>query len=144
MTTEFWQTGSTFLRKDGTLSGFIRRSFLRRASRVWRFAGLGQANLHGRASNVGGAVCFDVFYPYAVFDPQLDAGADLFLIPSLTPAGGLLDYYALVYGVPFVLSYSAWSRILDRDGTELAAGGYRSETLRFNFGSPALDGHNQL
>ncbi len=34
--------------------------------------------------------------------------------------------------------YSPWSRILDRDGTELAAGGYRSETLRFGFGSPVL------
>jgi hypothetical protein len=35
-----------------------------------------------------------------------------------------------------VLAYSPWSRILDRDGKEMAAGGYRSETLRAGFGSP--------
>jgi hypothetical protein len=87
---------------------------------------------------IGGAICFDVYYPQAVFDPQIDSGADLFVIPSLTPAGSLLDYCALIYGVPFVLAYSPWSRILDCDGTELAAGGYRSETLRFGFGSPIL------
>jgi hypothetical protein len=87
---------------------------------------------------IGGAICFDVYYPREVFDPQIESGADLFVIPSLTPAGSLLDYYALIYGVPFVLSYSPWSRILDRDATELAAGGYRSETLRYGFGSPVL------
>jgi hypothetical protein len=87
---------------------------------------------------IGGAICFDVYYPQFVFDSQIDSGADLFVIPSLTPAGSLLDSCALTYGVPFVLSYSPWSRILDRDGTELAAGGYRSETLRFGFGLPVL------
>jgi len=87
---------------------------------------------------IGGAICFDVYYPHLVFDPQIDSGADLFVIPSLTPAGSTLDYYALIHGVPFVLAYSPWSRILDRDGTELAAGGYRSETLRAGFGSPVL------
>lgn len=86
--------------------------------------------------NIGGAICFDVYYPQAVFDPQSESGVDLFVIPSLTPAGSLLDSYPVIYGVPFVLAYSPWSRILDRDGTELAAGGYRSETLRFGFGSP--------
>jgi hypothetical protein len=87
---------------------------------------------------IGGAICFDVYYPHAVFDPQIESGADLFVIPSFTPAGSVLDYCALTYGVPFVLAYSPWSRILDRDGTEVAAGGYRSETLRFGFGSPVL------
>jgi len=87
---------------------------------------------------IGGAICFDVYYPQVVFDPQIESGVDLFVIPSLTPAGSLLDYCALIYGVPFVLAYSPWSRILDRDGTELAAGGYRSETLRFGFGLPIL------
>lgn len=87
---------------------------------------------------IGGAICFDLYYPHVVFAPQIESGADLFVIPSLTPAGSLLDSYALIYGVPFVLAYSPWSRILDRDGTELAAGGYRSETLRFGFGTPVL------
>ena len=36
---------------------------------------------------IGGAICVDVYYPHAVFDPQMEAGADLFVIPSLTPAG---------------------------------------------------------
>lgn len=86
--------------------------------------------------NIGGAICFDLYYPQAVFDPQTESGVDLFVIPSLTPGGSLLDSYPVIYGVPFVLAYSPWSRILDRDGTELAAGGYRSETLRFGFSSP--------
>jgi Carbon-nitrogen hydrolase len=87
---------------------------------------------------IGGAICVDIFYPQVVLDPQIESGADLFVIPSYTPAGSLLDAWAVIYGVPFVLAYSPWSRILDRDGTQLAAGGYRSETLRFGFGSPAL------
>ena len=85
---------------------------------------------------IGGGICIDVYYPNVVFDPQIESGADLFVIPSYTPAGSLLDAWAVIYGVPFVLAYSPWSRILDRDGTELAAGGYRSETLRYGFGSP--------
>jgi len=87
---------------------------------------------------IGGGICIDVYYPHVVFDPQSEAGADLFVIPSYTPAGSLLDSWVVIYGVPFVLAYSPWSRILDRDGTELAAGGYRSETLRYGFGSPVL------
>ena len=87
---------------------------------------------------IGGAICVDVFYPQVVFDPQIESGADLFVIPSFTPAGSVLDSCAVTYGVPFVLAYSPWSRILDRDGAELAAGGYRSETLRAGFGSPVL------
>lgn len=87
---------------------------------------------------IGGAVCVDVYHPQVVFDPQIDEGADLFVIPSLTPAGILLDAAAVQCGVPFVLAYSPWSRILDRDAMELAAGGYRSETLRFGFGSAVL------
>lgn len=87
---------------------------------------------------IGGAICIDLYYPQAVLDPQIEAGADLFVIPSFTPGGSLLDSCALICGVPFVLAYSPWSRILDRDGTELAAGGYRSETLRAGFGSPVL------
>jgi hypothetical protein len=87
---------------------------------------------------IGGGICIDVYYPHVVFDPQIESGADLFVIPSYTPAGSLLDAWAVIYGVPFVLAYSPWSRILDRDGTELAAGGYRSETLRYGFGSPVL------
>jgi hypothetical protein len=85
---------------------------------------------------IGGAICVDIYYPHKVFDPQIESGTDLFVIPSLTPSGVLLDSCALLYGVPFVLAYSPWSRILDRDGIELAAGGYRSETLRYGFGSP--------
>ena len=85
---------------------------------------------------IGGGICIDIYYPHAVFDQQIAAGADLFVIPSMTPGGSVLDYCAHVYGVPFAFAYSPWSRILDRDGTELACGGYRSETVRFGFASP--------
>ena len=56
----------------------------------------------------------------------------------MTPGGALLQAHAVTYGVPFILAYSPWSRILDRDGFELAAGGYRSETLRAGFGLPIV------
>jgi hypothetical protein len=56
----------------------------------------------------------------------------------MTPGGSLLEAYAVTYGVPFILAYSPWSRIVDRDGHELAAGGYRSETLRAGFGLPIV------
>jgi hypothetical protein len=54
----------------------------------------------------------------------------------MTPAGAFLDTCAVMYGVPFVLAYSPWSRILDRDGRELAAGGLRSETMRAGYSAP--------
>jgi hypothetical protein len=124
--------------KDGTPLGFYQKRVPAPGEKA---AGIKPANthpIHWEGLKIGGAVCFDVYYPQFVFDPQVASGADLFVIPSLTPAGSVLDFCALTYGVPFVLAYSAWSRILDRDGTELAAGGYRSETLRFGFGSPVL------
>jgi predicted amidohydrolase len=124
------------LSADGTLLGSYQK---RVPSPGEKASGMEPGNtspIHWEGLKIGGAVCFDVYYPQFVFDPQIESGADLFVIPSLTPAGTLLDYCALTYGVPFVLSYSAWSRILDRDGTELTAGGYRSETLRFGFASP--------
>ena len=82
---------------------------------------------------IGGAICFDTCFP-EVFSAQ--AHADLFLISSLWPGGSQLDYFARRYHVPIVLSYPAWSRIIDMDGRELVAGGYRHETLRFGFGAP--------
>ena len=85
---------------------------------------------------VGGGICIDVYFPHHVFAPQAEAGVDLFILPSMTPGGNLLDSSALTFGVPFVFAYSPWSRILDRDARELAAGGYRSETLRAGFGTP--------
>ena len=87
---------------------------------------------------IGGAICIDVYYPHQVFTPQIDAGADFFVIPSLTPGGSFLEFNAVTYGVPMVLAYAPWSRILDRDGTQLAAGGYRWETLSMGFGSPVM------
>jgi predicted amidohydrolase len=86
----------------------------------------------------GGGICVDLYYPQAVFEPQLAKGVDAFLLPSMTPGGSLLQAYAVMFGVPFILAYSPWSRILDRDGYELAAGGYRSETLRAGFGLPIV------
>jgi hypothetical protein len=85
---------------------------------------------------VGGSICIDIYFPHQVIEPQIQAGAELILAPSMTPAGAFLETCAVSCGVPFVLAYSPWSRILDRDGRELAAGGYRSETLRAGYGEP--------
>jgi hypothetical protein len=124
--------------KDGSTLGFYQK----------RVPALGERSSGVRAGvtepiawdglKMGGAICIDLYFPNAVFDSQIAEGADFFVIPSFTPGGALIDSCALSYGVPFVLAYSPWSRILDRDGTELAAGGYRSETLRFGFGAPVL------
>ena len=84
---------------------------------------------------VGGGICFDTNFP-RVFEEQARQGAQLFLVPSLWPGGSALNYYALRHGTPIALAYPAWSRIIDIDGTELVAGGYRHETLRFGFGAP--------
>lgn len=84
---------------------------------------------------VGGAICFDVYFS-DVFTRQADAGAQLFLMPSLTPGGGYINYYAMKLGVPIALAYPAYSRIVDLDGRELDGAGYRYETLRFGFGAP--------
>jgi len=84
---------------------------------------------------IGGAICFDSQFE-EVFTSQSAIGANLFIMPSLWPGGDQLKLYALRYSAPIVLAYPAWSRIIDRDGQEKAAAGYRSETLRFGFGSP--------
>jgi predicted amidohydrolase len=84
---------------------------------------------------VGAAICFDTEFPQ-VFAGQSARGAQLFIVPSYWPGGSQLDHYARYYGAPIVLAYPAWSRIVDIDGRELAAGGYRHETLRFGFGAP--------
>lgn len=86
---------------------------------------------------IGGAICFDTNFQ-EVFDDQWRQGARLFLVPSLWPGGDWLDHYARRYSCPIALAYPAWSRILGADGRELAAGGYRHETLRFGHGAPVV------
>lgn len=124
--------------KDGTSLGFYQK----RVPAVGETACVVESGNTGpipwEGLRIGGGICIDLYFPQVVFDPQIEDGADFFVIPSYTPGGSLLDSCALITGVPFVLAYSPWSRILDRDGTELAAGGYRSETLRFGFASPVL------
>lgn len=124
--------------KDGTPLGFYQKRVLAVGEKA---SGVQPGNtqpISWEGLRLGGGICIDLYFPQAVFDPQIEDGADFFILPSLTPGGILLDSCAVNYGVPVVLAYSPWSRILDRDGTELAAGGYRSETLRFGFGSPVL------
>lgn len=124
------------LSRDGSELGFYQK----RVPAVGeRLAGVEPAITHPLrwdGLTLGGAICLDIYFPHHVIEPQIKAGADLIIVPSMTPAGVLLDSYAVSYGVPFVLAYSPWSRILDRDGKELAAGGFRSETLRAGYGTP--------
>jgi len=124
------------LSREGTFLGYYQKRIPAPGEQALGVEAGNTSPLLWEGLRLGGAICVDVYFPSVVFDPQVDAGADLFVIPSYTPAGAVLDTCALIYGVPFVLAYSPWSRILDRDGTELAAGGYRSETLRAGFGSP--------
>jgi predicted amidohydrolase len=86
---------------------------------------------------IGFGICFDTNFRH-VFESQAARGADLFLVCSLWPGGSQLNYYALEYSTPIVLSYPAWSRIIDVTGKEIAEWGYRSETLRFGFTTPIV------
>lgn len=124
------------LGRDGTELGFYQKRVPAVGERLAHVEPANTAPIQWEGLHLGGGICIDVYFPEQVFRPQLAAGADLFVIPSMTPAGAFLDSSAVNYGVPFVLSYSPWSRILDRDGKELAAGGYRSESLRAGYGSP--------
>ena len=123
------------LSREGTESGFYQKRIPAVGERLAHVMPAHTSPIPWEGLSVGGGICIDVYFPEQVFRPQLEAGADLFILPSMTPAGAFLDSSAVNFGVPFVLSYSPWSRILDRDGKELAAGGYRSETLRAGFGS---------
>lgn len=98
-------------------------------------APLGQPLMKWEGLTVGAAICFDTKFQ-EVFREQFQRGAQLFLVPSLWPGGDALNFYAQQYTAPIVLAYPAWSRIIDLTGREIAEAGYRSETLRFGFGSP--------
>ena len=132
------------LSRDGSELGFYQKQTPAVGERLAGVSAAPTPSIPWEGLKVGGGICIDVYFPHEVFEPQMQAGVDLFVIPSLTPAGTLLDTCAVTYGVPFVLAYSPWSRILDRDGRELAAGGYRWETLRAGFGSRAATSHDQL
>jgi predicted amidohydrolase len=125
-----------FLDHDGSVLGTYQKRVPAKGEVAAGVVAAESAPIRWNGLSMGGAICFDLYYPHAVFEPQVNAGVDCFLIPSMTPGGSLLEAYAITCGVPFVLAYSPWSRILDRDGYELAAGGYRSETLRAGFGLP--------
>jgi hypothetical protein len=124
------------LSRDGSELGSYQKQVPATGERLAGVQPAANTPLRWEGLTLGGGICIDVYFPNRVFDPQIKTGADLFVIPSMTPAGAFLDSCAVLYGVPFVLAYSPWSRILDRDGKELAAGGFRSETLRAGLGSP--------
>jgi predicted amidohydrolase len=88
-----------------------------------------------RGLKVAGAICFDVYFP-EVFQSQADQGADLFLVPSLTPGGPYLDFYALHHSAPIVLAYPGMSRIISPLGHTLSQAGFNQETYRFGFAPP--------
>ena len=124
------------LGRDGAGLGFYQKRVPACGEQIAGIAPGSTAPILWEGLRMGGGICIDVYFPDRVFAPQAEAGVDLFIVPSMTPGGNLLDSSALTFGVPFVLAYSPWSRILDRDARELAAGGYRSETLRAGFGTP--------
>ena len=103
------------LSRDGSELGFYQKRVPATGERLAGVKPAPTAPIRWEGLTLGGAICIDVYFPHHVFDPQIEAGADLFVIPSMTPSGALLDSCAVIYGVPFVLSYSPWSRILDRD-----------------------------
>lgn len=88
-----------------------------------------------RGRKIGGAICFDLNFHNCYAD-QVAAGAEIFLCPSLQHGGDQVNYYAARFVRPVVLSYPAWSRVIDRLGHNVAAIGYRLEALRFGYGIP--------
>lgn len=124
--------------RDGASLGFYQKRVPAVGERTSGVEAGATSPISWEGLKIGGGICIDLYFPQAVFQPQIEEGADFFVLPSFTPGGSVLDSCAVTWGVPMVLAYSPWSRILDRDGTELAAGGYRSETVRFGFASPVL------
>lgn len=84
---------------------------------------------------LGGAICFDTCFPEKL-EQQARDGVQLFLVPSLWPGGSQLNHLCKIRSTRVALAYPAWSRIIDIDGLDIVAGGYRHETLRFGFGAP--------
>ncbi len=84
---------------------------------------------------LGGAICFDTCFP-AHLDALAAGGADLVVMPSLWPGGSQLAAFCKWHASRLALAYPHWSRIIDLDGRDAAAAGYRQETLRFGFGAP--------
>ncbi len=85
---------------------------------------------------VTGAICFDTCFPKPLLAQARKA--QLLLAPSLWPGGSVLNQIARQFSLRVALAYPAWSRIIDLDGREVVAGGYRHETLRFGFGVPVF------
>ena len=84
---------------------------------------------------VGGAICFDTNFD-EVFTSQAAAGAKLMLVPSLWDGGRWLPQTAVRNGIAMAVSYGAWSRIINFDGTVLDASGYREESVGFGNSLP--------
>lgn len=84
---------------------------------------------------LGGAICFDTCFPENL-EQQAQEGVQLFLVPSLWPGGSQLNHVCKLCHTRMALAYPAWSRIIDIDGEDVVAGGYRQESLRFGFGAP--------
>ena len=84
---------------------------------------------------LGGAICFDTCFPENL-EVQSRHGVELLLVPTLWPGGTQLNAFCKLHASRAAVSYPHWSRIIDIDGEEIAAGGYRNETLRFGFGAP--------
>lgn len=121
--------------ENGELNGEYRKQFLTPLE-VDRGVRPGRNRLlEWRGIAIGGGICFDTLYAETY---ERQDGMKLMLCPSRWPGGCQLDFYAGTMDFNAVLAYSHWSRIIGSDGRELAAGGYRHETLRYGFGSPVV------
>lgn len=79
---------------------------------------------------LAGAICFDTCFSQNL-NVQARHGLKLLLVPTLWPGGTQLNTFCKLHASRAAVSYPHWSRIIDIDGEEIAAGGYRNETLRF-------------
>lgn len=97
--------------------------------------GTGDRLIDWNGIRIGGAICFDTLYAETYLRQD---GMTLLLCPSRWPGGCQPDFYSGVMNFNTVLAYSNWSRIIGSDGREIAAGGYRNESLRYGFGAPVV------
>jgi hypothetical protein len=124
-----------FISEKGECLGEYRKRFL--TDRELEFGvGIGDTKqMEWNGLKIGGALSFDSMVS-ETFTDQAAQGARLFLMSSLWPGGSQINHWCRELGVTCALAYPAWSRIVDIDGKEKIAGGYRNETLRFGFGAP--------
>lgn len=128
---------AVYVDREGRVAGKYRKSVLTGgeldAGLQPGEGGQGPAELDGL--RIGTAICFDHNFPDLLW-PWIEAGVDLLVYPAYTYGGTLMRQWAITAGVPLVCAFPWESALYDRDGSLLAVGGTKTDTVRFGHHRP--------